>query len=75
MNHDRKSERHLYILMNAFQANVNLSALTDVILGQNHVGSVIKQAPLDEDEEDQDEMESDAVDEVRSRSFLWSLVS
>ena len=61
--------------MNALQANVNLSALTDVILGQNHVGSVIKQAPLDEDEEDQDEMESDAVDEVRSRSFLWSLVS
>ena len=43
---------------------MNLSALTDVILGQNHVGSVIKQAPLDEDDEDEDEMESDAVDEV-----------
>merc|ERR1712042_383481 len=45
------------------KANVNLSALTDVILGQNHVGSIIKQAPLDEDDEDEDEMESDAVDE------------
>merc|ERR1719411_783956 len=46
------------------KANVNLSALTDVILGQNHVGSVIKQAPLEEDdEEEEDEMQSDAVDE------------
>merc|ERR1712142_878891 len=35
------------------KANVNLSSLTDVILGQNHVGSVIKQAPLDEEEEDE----------------------
>ena len=36
-----------------------------MILGQNHVGSVIKQAPLDEEEEDEeeDEMETDA-DEV-----------
>jgi len=55
------------------KANVNLSALTDVILGQNHVGSVIKQAPLDEDEEDEDEMESDAVDEVFGISTVINL--
>jgi len=47
------------------KANVNLSALTDVILGQNHVGSVIKQAPEDDDDdEEEDEMECDAADEV-----------
>merc|ERR1719391_539117 len=50
------------------KANVNLSALTDVILGQNHVGSVIKQAPLDEDE-----MESDAVNEVFGISTVINL--
>merc|ERR1712133_241631 len=56
------------------KANVNLSALTDVILGQNHVGSVIKQAPLDEDdEEDEDEMESDAGDEVFGISTVINL--
>merc|ERR1719204_209541 len=56
------------------KANVNLSALTDVILGQNHVGSVIKQAPLDEDdEEEEDEMESDAVDEVFGISTVINL--
>merc|ERR1712126_638451 len=55
------------------KANVNLSALTDVILGQNHVGSVIKQAPLDEDEEDEDDMESDAVDEVFGISTVINL--
>merc|ERR1712142_700375 len=57
------------------KANVNLSALTDVILGQNHVGSVIKQAPLDEDDEDEDEMESDAVDEVFGISTVINLTS
>merc|ERR1719481_1618709 len=55
------------------KGNVNLSALTDVILGQNHVGSVIKQAPLDED--DEDEMESDAVDEVFGISTVINLTS
>merc|ERR1712168_917519 len=56
------------------KANVNLSALTDVILGQNHVGSVIKQAPLDEDdEEEEDEMESDAVNEVFGISTVINL--
>merc|ERR1712025_67531 len=56
------------------KANVNLSALTDVILGQNHVGSVIKQAPLDEDDdEEEDEMESDAVDEVFGISTVINL--
>merc|ERR1712126_311084 len=50
------------------KANVNLSSLTDVILGQNHVGSVIKQAPLEEDE-----MESDAVDEVFGISTVINL--
>merc|ERR1712126_51801 len=55
------------------KANVNLSALTDVILGQNHVGSVIKQAPLDEEEEDEeDEMETDA-DEVFGISTVINL--
>merc|ERR1711872_119401 len=57
------------------KANVNLSALTDVILGQNHVGSVIKQAPLDEEDEDEDEMESDAVDEVFGISTVINLTS
>jgi len=57
------------------KANVNLSALTDVILGQNHVGSVIKQAPVDEDDEDEDEMESDAVDEVFAISTVINLTS
>merc|ERR1712135_48606 len=47
------------------KANVNLSAMTDLILGQNHVGSVIKQADDDDDEEeDDDEMDRDAVMEV-----------
>lgn len=55
------------------KANVNLSSLTDVILGQNHVGSVIKQAPLDEEEEDEeDEMETDA-DEVFGISTVINL--
>merc|ERR1711942_221066 len=57
------------------KANVNLSALTDVILGQNHVGSVIKQAPLDEEDEDEDEMESDVVDEVFGISTVINLTS
>merc|ERR1712168_401603 len=57
------------------KANVNLSALTDVILGQNHVGSVIKQAPLDEEDEDEDEMGSDAVDEVFGISTVINLTS
>merc|ERR1711942_424726 len=57
------------------KANVNLSALTDVILGQNHVGSVIKQAPLDEDDEDDDDMERDAVDEVFGISTVINLTS
>jgi len=55
------------------KANVNLSALTDVILGQNHVGSVIKQAPFDDEEEEEDEMESDAVDEVFGISTVINL--
>jgi len=56
------------------KANVNLSSLTDVILGQNHVGSVIKQAPLDEEEDDEeeDEMETDA-DEVFGISTVINL--
>jgi len=57
------------------KANVNLSSLTDVILGQNHVGSVIKQAPLDEEEdeeEEEDEMETDA-DEVFGISTVINL--
>merc|ERR1712168_1623876 len=57
------------------KANVNLSALTDVILGQNHVGSVIKQAPLDEDDEDEDEDEMEAVDEVFGISTVINLTS
>merc|ERR1719419_1272195 len=55
------------------KANVNLSALTDVILGQNHVGSVIKQAPMEEEEEEEDEMETDSVDEVFGISTVINL--
>jgi len=55
------------------KANVNLSALTDVILGQNHVGSVIKQAPLDEEDDEEDDMESDAIDEVFGISTVINL--
>merc|ERR1712142_648848 len=55
------------------KANVNLSALTDVILGQNHVGSVIKQAPMDEEEEEDDEMETDNVEEVFGISTVINL--
>merc|ERR1712168_1757503 len=55
------------------KANVNLSAMTDVILGQNHVGSVIKQAPLDEEDEEEDDMESDAIDEVFGISTVINL--
>ena len=54
---------------------MNLSALTDVILGQNHVGSVIKQAPFDDEEEEEDEMESDAVDEVWVLRFLFDVLN
>merc|ERR1711942_624583 len=55
------------------KANVNLSAITDLILGQNHVGSVIKQAPYDGEEEDDDDMERDAVDEVFGISTVINL--
>merc|ERR1712228_388614 len=55
------------------KANVNLSALTDIILGQNHVGSVIKQAPLDEEDDDEDDMDDDAVDEVFGISTVINL--
>jgi len=55
------------------KANINLSAVTDVILGQNHVGSVIKQAPLDEEEEEEDEMETDNVEEVFGISTVINL--
>lgn len=55
------------------KANVNLSALTDLFLGQNHVGSVIKQAPSEEEEEDEDEMETDASDEVFGISTVINL--
>merc|ERR1712142_1229215 len=53
------------------KANVNLSALTDVILGQNHVGSVIKQAPMDE--EGEDEMETDNDEQVFGISTVINL--
>merc|ERR1712168_35757 len=53
------------------KANIDLSAVTDVILGQNHVGSVIKQAPLDEEEDD--EMETDNVEEVFGISTVINL--
>jgi len=55
------------------KANIDLSAVTDVILGQNHVGSVIKQAPLDEEEEEDDEMETDNVEEVFGISTVINL--
>merc|ERR1711942_193161 len=55
------------------KANVNLSAIADLILGQNHVGSVIKQAPYDGEEEDDDDMERDAVDEVFGISTVINL--
>jgi len=57
------------------KANVNLSALTDVILGQNHVGSVIKQAPMDEEgeDEDEDEMETDNDEQVFGISTVINL--
>lgn len=56
------------------KTNVNLSALTDMILGQNHVGSVIKQAPTDEEEEEEeDEMETDDVEQVFGISTVINL--
>lgn len=56
------------------KTNVNLSALTDMILGQNHVGSVIKQAPADEEEEEEeDEMETDDVEQVFGISTVINL--
>ena len=43
------------------KANVNLSELTDTLIGQNYVGSVIKQVPLSEEDED-DDMDDDSAD-------------
>jgi len=47
------------------KANVNLSALTDLILAQNFVGSVLKQTEEEEEEEDADEeMDTDSAMDV-----------
>jgi len=43
------------------KAHLNLSELTDVIIGQNYVGSVIKQA-YDEEVEGSEDEEDDAAD-------------
>ncbi|GLH11394.1 Protein BCCIP homolog [Gryllus bimaculatus] len=43
------------------KAHVDLSQLTDLIIGQNYVGSVVKQSANDEDDDDDDESDANDV--------------
>jgi len=44
------------------KAHINLSELTDLIISQNYVGSVVKQSDVDEEEDDDDEDDNSGND-------------